>query len=89
MTVGQHVFITKENLVAKNSPLEIELLPGCGTKISVLYQQWLKNGYSTETFLAASDPKLAVLQSFYDIWGVGDTMAREMYNKGTAFRSFR
>ncbi|QPH17165.1 hypothetical protein C2857_001962 [Epichloe festucae Fl1] len=64
------------------NPTEIELLPGCSTKISALYQQWLENGYSTETFLAASDPKLAVLQSFYDIWGVGDTMAREMYNKG-------
>ncbi|KAG6037299.1 hypothetical protein E4U41_005223 [Claviceps citrina] len=68
------------------NPAEIELLPGCSTKIVEIYQQWAKHGHSTETLLAASDTKLSTLQLFYDIWGVGDATARDFYRKGMAFR---
>ncbi|KAG5953760.1 hypothetical protein E4U53_003090 [Claviceps sorghi] len=70
------------------NPTEIELLPGCGMKIVELYQQWLKDGHTAETILAASDAKLSILHLFYGIWGVGDITARDFYNKGTIFRSF-
>lgn len=33
---------------------------------------------------AEHDEKLSVLQTFYNIWGVGDTTAREFYKKGTS-----
>ncbi|KAG6016977.1 hypothetical protein E4U43_002616 [Claviceps pusilla] len=67
---------------AIQNPSEIELLPGCGSKIVEIYRQWSKDGCSAESFLAASDTKLSVLHLFYDIWGVGDITAREFYNRG-------
>ncbi|KJZ75664.1 hypothetical protein HIM_04821 [Hirsutella minnesotensis 3608] len=63
-------------------PLEIARLPGCGTKIAELYEQWRQTGQTGEAAAAASDPKITVLQLFYNIWGVGDTTAREFYRKG-------
>jgi hypothetical protein len=62
--------------------IDVARLPGCGAKIAVLYQQWSDNGQLDEVSNAAADPKLAVLQLFYDIWGVGDATAREFYKKG-------
>ncbi|QUC22116.1 uncharacterized protein UV8b_06357 [Ustilaginoidea virens] len=64
------------------SPLEIERLPGCGSKIAQVYQQWLNNGQSDESSMAASDSKMSTLRLFYDIWGVGDATAREFYRRG-------
>ncbi|KAK2612919.1 hypothetical protein QQS21_001030 [Conoideocrella luteorostrata] len=52
------------------------------TKIAELYQQWLKEGQATETTAAALDSRISAIQLFYDIWGVGDTTAREFYRKG-------
>ncbi|KAK5995837.1 DNA polymerase type-X family protein pol4 [Cladobotryum mycophilum] len=63
-------------------PRELARLPGCGAKIAELYQQWTVTGHTSETTAAATDPRLAVLRKFYGIWGVGDTTAREFYNKG-------
>ncbi|KAJ6444192.1 DNA polymerase beta [Purpureocillium lavendulum] len=63
-------------------PQEVERLPGCGAKIARLYGQWLETGQTKETADAASDPRLTSLKLFYDIWGVGDTTAREFYRKG-------
>ena len=37
----------------------------------------MKEAQETET-----DPRLLVLKTFYDIWGVADTTAREFYNRG-------
>lgn len=36
---------------------------------------------------AANDEKLSVLQTFYNIWGVGDTTAREFYKKGESLHA--
>ncbi|KAK6954201.1 hypothetical protein Daesc_004166 [Daldinia eschscholtzii] len=63
-------------------PAEVERLPGCGEKIAMLYQQWKANGYLEEVEDAKKDPKMSVLQLFYNIWGVADTTAREFYKKG-------
>ncbi|KND88501.1 DNA polymerase type-X family protein pol4 [Tolypocladium ophioglossoides CBS 100239] len=63
-------------------PRELARLPGCGAKIVELYQEWRETGQTKETADAGSEPKMAVLQFFYDIWGVGDTTAREFYRKG-------
>jgi DNA polymerase/3'-5' exonuclease PolX len=57
-------------------------LPGCGSKIAVLWEQFKETGTLQEVQEAAQDEKLSVLQVFYDIWGVGDTTAREFYKKG-------
>lgn len=62
--------------------LEIERLPGCGAKIAELYQKWRVAGHTDEIMLAEADPKLKVLKTFYNIWGVGDTTARDFYRKG-------
>ncbi|KAK4059823.1 hypothetical protein Purlil1_14325 [Purpureocillium lilacinum] len=64
-------------------PQEIERLPGCGAKFAGLYGEWRQTGQTKETADAALDPRLTVLKLFYDIWGVGDTTAREFYRKGS------
>ncbi|KAK4203232.1 putative DNA polymerase [Triangularia verruculosa] len=61
---------------------EVARLPGCGQKIALLYQEYRTNGTIQEVEENESDPKLQVLKQFYDIWGVGETTAREFYNKG-------
>ncbi|ROT40133.1 Nucleotidyltransferase [Sodiomyces alkalinus F11] len=63
-------------------PAELEKLPGCGTKIAELYNEWKWTGKLSEVEEAQSDPKLCVIRLFYMIWGVGDATAREFYNKG-------
>ncbi|KAI1798580.1 Nucleotidyltransferase [Daldinia bambusicola] len=63
-------------------PAEVGRLPGCSDKIAILYQQWKANGYLEEVEDAKKDPKMSVLQLFYNIWGVADTTAREFYKKG-------
>ena len=57
-------------------------LPGCGPKISELWQQWGDTGHLKELVGADSDAQIAVLRLFYEIWGVGGTTAREFYKKG-------
>ncbi|KAI9155282.1 DNA polymerase type-X family protein-like protein [Paramyrothecium foliicola] len=61
---------------------DVARLPGCGHKIAELYQQWIETGQLVETTEAANDSRLATLRLFYEIWGVGDTTAREFYKKG-------
>ncbi|KAJ6437880.1 DNA polymerase beta [Purpureocillium lavendulum] len=63
-------------------PQEIERLPGCGAKFAGLYGEWRQTGQTKETADAALDSRLTVLKLFHDIWGVGDTTAREFYRKG-------
>jgi DNA polymerase/3'-5' exonuclease PolX len=59
-------------------------LPGCGNKIAELYQHWHSTGQMQEVKISEADPKVAVVKQFYNIWGVGDTTAREFYQKGSA-----
>jgi DNA polymerase IV len=61
---------------------EVSRLPGCGPKIAVLFQEWSQTGQIEENERATKDPQLIVLRLFYEIWGVGETTAREFYNKG-------
>ncbi|CAG9993756.1 unnamed protein product [Clonostachys byssicola] len=61
---------------------EVAKLPGCGAKIAELYQQWKDRETLQEIEESRSNDKLRVLKLFYDIWGVGDTTARDFYNKG-------
>ena len=61
---------------------EVARLPGCGAKIALLFDEFKQTGELQEAKEDESDPKLAVLKLFYEIWGVADTTAREFYNKG-------
>lgn len=61
---------------------EVERLPGCGAKIAELWREWDKTGELTEVRRADTDQMMSVLKLFYNIWGVGDTTAREFYRKG-------
>lgn len=67
---------------AADAKTELERLPGCSTKISRLFQEWKTTGTLGEVEMTTSDPKLSVIALFYEIWGVGDTTAREFYRKG-------
>lgn len=68
---------------------EVARLPGCSAKIAELFQQWKSSGHLEEALEAASDSHISVLKVFYEIWGVGDTTAREFYRKGMLFQERR
>ncbi|EAQ90666.1 hypothetical protein CHGG_02601 [Chaetomium globosum CBS 148.51] len=61
---------------------EVARLPGCGSKIALLFQEFRETGQIREAREDESDPKLAVLKLFYNIWGVAETTARDFYNRG-------
>ncbi|TQS32600.1 hypothetical protein Golomagni_07080, partial [Golovinomyces magnicellulatus] len=64
------------------SPQEVARLPGCGAKIAELFHEWLQSGTTAELVEASGDDRISVLKVFYQIWGVGDSTAREFYSKG-------
>ena len=64
------------------SALELSRLPGCGSKISKLWQDWKTLGHVEEADEARSDPDLQVLDLFWKIHGVGEASARDFFNKG-------
>ncbi len=64
------------------SALELSRLPGCGSKISKLWQDWKTLGHVEEADEARSDPDLQVLVLFWKIHGVGEASAREFFNRG-------
>ncbi|KAJ5473731.1 hypothetical protein N7475_003297 [Penicillium sp. IBT 31633x] len=73
------------------SPSEVLTIPGCDVKIADLFAQFQHHGGCEHTdddgnVAAAdaleSDPVLRVLNSFYQIWGVGAKTAREFYHRG-------
>ncbi|KAK7402421.1 hypothetical protein QQX98_011838 [Neonectria punicea] len=85
--VGVRAYSTSISTVAAYPYLlktgqEVSRLPGCGAKIAELYQQWKETGHLAEAREAESDTMVSTLKLFYDIWGVGDTTAREFYRKG-------
>ncbi|KAJ5187024.1 hypothetical protein N7449_010018 [Penicillium cf. viridicatum] len=72
-------------------PSEILALPGCNAKIADLFAQFQQHGdcdhADDDGNVAAADaletdPMLRVLNSFYQIWGVGAKTAREFYQRG-------
>lgn len=48
----------------------------------MLYEEWHTSGQTEEIRTSEADPKVGVLRTFYNIWGVGDTNARDFYQKG-------
>ncbi|PMD21050.1 Nucleotidyltransferase [Hyaloscypha hepaticicola] len=64
------------------SALELSRLPGCGSKISKLWQDWKTLGHVEEADEARSDPDLQVLDLFWKIHGVGEASARDFFSKG-------
>jgi DNA polymerase IV len=48
----------------------------------LLFQEFKDSGELKEAKDDEEDPKLVVLNLFYNIWGVADTTAREFYNRG-------
>ncbi|SMY22552.1 unnamed protein product [Zymoseptoria tritici ST99CH_1A5] len=66
-----------------SNPREILALPGCDHKIANLYVEWQNTGRIQAVEELESNQDLKILNSFYDIWGVGVTTARDLYyNKG-------
>jgi DNA polymerase IV len=72
-------------------PGEILTLPGCDVKIADLFAQFQQHGGCSHTDddgnVAAADaletdPMLRVLNTFYQIWGVGAKTARDFYQRG-------
>ncbi|KAJ5143626.1 uncharacterized protein N7515_002413 [Penicillium bovifimosum] len=72
-------------------PGEVLTLPGCDVKIADLFAQFQQDGGCSHTDddgnVAAADaletdPMLRVLNSFYQIWGVGAKTARDFYQRG-------
>lgn len=65
--------------------IEIEKLPGCGVKIAEVFHEWQQSGSCRELEDAEHDSQVACLKIFYNIWGVGDSTARDFYRKGNIF----
>ncbi|KAI9882528.1 MAG: hypothetical protein M1823_005724 [Watsoniomyces obsoletus] len=62
---------------------EVLALPGCDAKIAHLFREWRTNdGHIDEVDEIERDEQLQVLRVFYEIWGVGATTARELYDRG-------
>ena len=61
------------------SPREILALPGCDSKIAVLFSEYRDNGTIRAAIDIDNDPILKILALFYEIWGVGAITAREFY----------
>ena len=63
-----------------SSPQEVLALPGCDQKIAHLFQEWqTSSGHIQAVADIEADRVLSVLRTFYEIWGVGATTAREFY----------
>ncbi|GLB07420.1 hypothetical protein AtubIFM57258_002761 [Aspergillus tubingensis] len=62
-------------------PSEILTLPGCDTKIANLFYEYQQSptGTLSAATLLDTDPTLQILNTFYNIWGVGAKTAREFY----------
>lgn len=79
---GEDRRLSRQHELKLTTQTEVARLPGCGARIAELYQQWRDTGSFDEIRKAESDAMVSALQLFYDIWGVGDTTAREFYRKG-------
>ncbi|EGE81957.1 DNA polymerase IV [Blastomyces dermatitidis ATCC 18188] len=63
------------------SPKEVSTLPGCESKIAILFSEFnqSKDGTLESANQLDTDPVLSVLNQFYNIWGVGAKTARDFY----------
>jgi len=62
-----------------SSTNEILHLPGCDHKIAHLFYEWETSGHIQAVDDIEADPVLTTLKLFYDIYGVGPTIARQFY----------
>lgn len=62
--------------------IEILRLPGCGEKYAQLFAEFENTGQVSELQRAATDAKMSVVRTFYNIWGVSAVTAEEFYRKG-------
>ncbi|KAL6702517.1 hypothetical protein ACN47E_001581 [Coniothyrium glycines] len=60
-------------------PRELAHLPGCDEKTAMLFVEWKNTGKLQAVEDYESDEAMNVLQSFYNIWGVGAKTARHFY----------
>ncbi|MCJ1240891.1 hypothetical protein MMC14_008895 [Varicellaria rhodocarpa] len=65
-----------------SSAREILALPGCDQKIAHLFHEWQVSGHTEAVNEFDADPVMKILRSFYNIWGVGATTARQFYYDG-------
>lgn len=63
------------------SRLEILRLPVCSEKIAALWAEWKEYGKLTAVEEIKNNPDLQILETFYNIWGVGAKGARDFYYK--------
>ncbi|KAH7348692.1 hypothetical protein BKA65DRAFT_265179 [Rhexocercosporidium sp. MPI-PUGE-AT-0058] len=64
------------------SPKEISRLPCCGDKFANLWYEWSETGHIKEVDDIVEDPRMNILNVFYDIYDVAATTAIKFYNKG-------
>lgn len=62
--------------------VEIQRLPGCGDKYALLFAEFENTGHLIELQRAATDAKMSVIKTFYNIWGVSAVTAEEFYKQG-------
>lgn len=58
---------------------EILHLPGCDHKMAHLFYEWETSGHIQAVDDIEADPVLTTLKIFYNIYGVGPTLARQFY----------
>ncbi|KAH9910041.1 Nucleotidyltransferase [Xylariomycetidae sp. FL2044] len=85
--IGERAYSTAIAVIAAyphviHQASEVLRLPGCSDKIAGLFREWKEHGCLPDVENQYKQPRLHVLNLFYDIWGVGATTAREFYNKG-------
>ncbi|KAH7413034.1 hypothetical protein BKA64DRAFT_692260 [Cadophora sp. MPI-SDFR-AT-0126] len=61
---------------------EIIRLPCCGEKFANLWHEWSKTGRIQEVEDIVKDPRMNILNIFYDIYDVAATTAVKFYNNG-------
>jgi DNA polymerase IV len=61
---------------------EVLRLPGCDQKLAALWKEFSTTGHIHEVDEINGDPDFKVLETFWNIWGVGPATARELYRKG-------
>ncbi|KAL2064115.1 hypothetical protein VTL71DRAFT_4609 [Oculimacula yallundae] len=63
-------------------PAEVSRLPSCGDKFASFWYEWSQTGHIKEVDRILEDPRMKILNIFYDIYDVAATTAIKFYNKG-------
>ena len=60
-------------------PRQVLRLPGCNAKVADIFREYRETGDVSAARAVDEDPALRVINSFYNIWGVGAKTARDFY----------